>query len=165
MTANSPFRVLVVEDEILIALGLELLAEDAGFDPVGIATTAEDALTLAHRTRPDIALVDIHLADGPTGIDVARTLAARGTTVVFVTANLKRIPEDFAGACGTITKPHAERSVREALSFLADLLDGACSPDLPDGLIPSPRFRTRVARRAPEARRADGLRREVGARA
>lgn len=143
---NDPLRVLVVEDEILIALGLELLAEDAGYEPVGIATTAEDALALAHRARPDVALVDVNLADGTTGVEAARALAGRGTAVLFMTANLKRIPEDFAGACGTLPKPYTERCVREALAFLADHLGGAPNPEVPEGLIPAPQFRARTGR-------------------
>ncbi|MFL5194065.1 MAG: response regulator, partial [Microvirga sp.] len=61
----------------------------------------------------------IHLADGPTGVDVARQLAAQHqVTVLFMTANAKRIPEDFAGAWGVIAKPYTERGVREALAYV-----------------------------------------------
>lgn len=141
MRVDSPPRILVVEDEILIALGLELLAEDAGYEPLGIATTAEDAIELA-RARPEVAIVDIQLADGPTGIDMARRLAAGGTAVLFTTANLRRIPEDFAGALGVVAKPYTERSVSEALAFMADHVAGRAG-ELPDGLIPAPCLRTR----------------------
>ena len=160
---NDPLRVLVFEDEILIALGLEFLAEDAGYEPVGIATTAEDALALAHRARPDIALVDVNLADGNTGVEAARALAGRGTAVLFMTANVKRIPEDFAGACGTIPKPYTERCVREGLAFIADHLGGTLHPELPDGLIPAPQFTARTGRCAPEARLGEGPRRTARA--
>ena len=94
-TAVAPpgLKVLVVEDEALIALELECLLDDLGHVTVGVAGNATEAIAMGRSTAPDVALVDIHLVDGPTGIDVARALSAdRRTTVVFMTANAKRIP-------------------------------------------------------------------------
>lgn len=138
MKADETFRILIVEDEILIALGLEILVEDAGYATVGIATTSDDAIRLARSEKPNIALVDVHLADGPTGVEAARALVGEGTTVLFMTANAKRIPDDFAGACGTIPKPYTERSVIEALGYVAGHLAGRPGLVPPDGLTPSP---------------------------
>lgn len=119
MSSEKPLRILIVEDEILIALELESLLQDLGYDVVGIAASSADAIALGQELTPDLAFVDIHLADGPTGVDVARHLAAQHrVTVLFMTANAKRIPEDFAGACGVIAKPYTERGVREALSYV-----------------------------------------------
>ena len=119
MSSDKPLRILVVEDEILIALELESLLQDLGHDVVGIAASSEDGFTLGQDLKPDLAFVDIHLADGPTGVDVARHLAAQHqVTVLFMTANAKRIPEDFAGAWGVIAKPYTERGVREALAYV-----------------------------------------------
>lgn len=119
MSSEKPLRILVVEDEILIALELESLLQDLGHDVVGIAASSEDALALGQDLKPDLAFVDIHLADGPTGVEVARHLAAQHqVTVLFMTANAKRIPEDSAGAWGVIVKPYTERGVREALSYV-----------------------------------------------
>jgi AmiR/NasT family two-component response regulator len=119
LSCSKSLRILVVEDEILIALELESLLQEAGHDVVGIATSCADALRLARDLSPELAFVDIHLADGPTGVDVARHLTGNlGVTVLFMTANAKRIPEDFAGACGVIAKPYTERGVREALSYV-----------------------------------------------
>ncbi|WP_201833078.1 response regulator [Microvirga zambiensis] len=119
MSSEKRLRILVVEDEILIALELESLLQDLGHDVVGVATSSAEALALGQEVKPDLAFVDIHLADGPTGVDVARQLAARqGVTVLFMTANAKRIPEDFGGAWGVIAKPYTERGVREALSYV-----------------------------------------------
>jgi CheY-like chemotaxis protein len=112
-------RILIVEDEILIALELESLLQDLGHDVVGIAASSEDALALGCDLKPDLAFVDIHLADGPTGVDVSRRLASElQVTVLFMTANAKRIPEDFAGARGVIAKPYTDRGVREALAYV-----------------------------------------------
>ena len=119
MSAEPTLRILIVEDESLIALELESLLLDDGHEPIGVAATAREAAALGER-EPDLALVDVHLADGPTGIDVARRLRRNGRTVVlFMTANVKRIPEDFAGACGVIAKPYTEPGVRNAVRFVA----------------------------------------------
>ncbi|MBM1171468.1 response regulator [Microvirga arabica] len=119
MSSDKPLRILVVEDEILIALELESLLQDLGHDVVGIAASSADALSLGRELKPSLAFVDIHLSDGPTGIDVARQLSREhGVTVLFMTANAKRIPEDFAGAWGVIAKPYTERGVREALAYV-----------------------------------------------
>ena len=139
-TPDGALRILVVEDEVLIALELEYLLEDLGYVTVGIAGSSADAIALGRTTAPDVALVDIHLIDGPTGVEVARTLSADSrTTVLFMTANSKRIPADFAGALGVIAKPYSERVVSSALSYVAACRAGrtpAIGP--PDGFSLAP---------------------------
>lgn len=143
MGSPAPLRILVVEDEALLAAELELLIEDAGHQPVGVAASAREAIDLAARLRPDLAFVDVHLADGPTGIELARRLAAQ-VVVVFITANAKRIPEDFAGASGLIGKPYTESGVRAALRFLAACLrDGTAPAAAPGSIVLAPAFRER----------------------
>lgn len=125
MTIEPALRILVVEDEALIALELECLLDDLGHVTVGVAGSSREAIALARSTAPDVALVDIHLIDGPTGVDVARVLSADPhTTVVFMTANAKRIPADFAGAFGVISKPYSERAVANALHYVAECRAG-----------------------------------------
>jgi len=125
VTAGPNLRILVVEDEVLIALELECLLDDLGHTIVGIAGHSGDAIAMGRDLVPDLALVDIHLIDGPTGVEVARALSADPrTTVVFMTANAKRIPDDFAGALGVIGKPYTERAVANALAYVAGLRSG-----------------------------------------
>ena len=124
MSDRAP-RILIIEDEILIALELESLLQDEGYDAVGIAGSRAEATSLAQdlaaqEIAPDLALVDIHLADGPTGIDVARGLVDDGVKVLFMSANTKRLPEDMVGACGAIAKPYTERIVRSAIRYVLD---------------------------------------------
>ena len=139
MSSGKPLRILIVEDELLIALELECLLQDAGHDVVGIAACSAEALDLSAKLDPDLAFVDIHLADGPTGVEVSRRLAAEhDVTVLFMTANAKRIPEDFAGACGVIAKPYTERGVRNAIRFVARCLATGQVGQAPDSLNLSP---------------------------
>jgi CheY-like chemotaxis protein len=126
---KKSLRILIVEDEILIALELESLLQDAGHEVLGIAASADEAVSMGRDLGPDLAFVDIHLADGPTGIEVARQLARHGVMVLFMTANAKRIPDDFAQAHGVIAKPYTERGVRQALDYVIGISEG--SADLP----------------------------------
>ncbi|GJD47972.1 Protein-glutamate methylesterase/protein-glutamine glutaminase [Methylobacterium crusticola] len=143
MTGTS-LRVLIVEDEAFIALELECLLEEAGHVPVGIAGHSAQAIALGRDQRPDVALVDVHLVDGPTGIAVARALSAQPeTTVLFTTANAKRLPEDFAGAAGVIAKPYSERVVRAALAYIAGRRQGGDPGAPPDGVTLAPDLQNR----------------------
>ena len=126
MSPVRSLRILIVVDEILIALELESLLQDAGHEVVGMAASSQDATALGQRLRPDLAFVDIHLTDGPTGVEVARRLGEQGVAVLFMTANAKRIPEDCAGAKGVISKPYTERGVRQALAYV--LAEGEGGP-------------------------------------
>jgi DNA-binding NarL/FixJ family response regulator len=72
--AKQPIRILIVEDDFLIALQSEAALSDAGYDVVGTATTAEEAILLANETRPALVLMDIRLASERDGIDAAGQL-------------------------------------------------------------------------------------------
>jgi len=141
---NAPLRILIVEDETLIAFELESLLQDEGYEAVGIAPTSREALSLAGDLAPDLALVDIHLADGPTGVDVARALTQSGIVALFMTANAKRIPDDFAGAVGVISKPYTERAVRGAIQYVADRMQGRPPGQAPDNVVLAPGWRPRL---------------------
>lgn len=137
--SDAGLRVLIVEDEVLIALELEALLADAGHEIVGVADCAEQAVAIGLSCAPDLALVDLHLADGPTGVEVARELCrGTSTTVLFMTANAKRIPDDFAGAAGVIGKPYSARLVRGALRFVAERRSGVPTAAPPDGMQLAP---------------------------
>ena len=129
MRFSRSLRILIVEDEILIALELESLLQDAGHEVVGIAASSKDAIALGQSMRPDLAFVDIHLTDGPTGVNAARRLREGGATVLFMTANAKRIPEDGADASGVIGKPYTERGVHEALAWVLGGEDAVSARD------------------------------------
>ncbi|ATC33350.1 response regulator [Caulobacter vibrioides] len=137
--------VLIVEDEMLLAIELEHLIEEAGCRPLGCAMSSVEAVALAERLHPDLALVDVHLSDGPTGVDVARRIADDcGGVALFMTANVKRLPDDFAGACGVIGKPYSEHGVKTALAYLAVCLtEGRAPGPVPVGLALAPAYAAR----------------------
>jgi CheY-like chemotaxis protein len=145
MIERAAIDVLIVEDEALLAAELGFLVEETGCRDVGHAMTASEALSMAARLNPHLALVDVHLRDGPTGVDVARAIARDcGGVALFMTANVKRLPADYAGACGVIGKPYSEHGVRSALRYLTVCLREGSAPGLPPvGLTLSPAFAER----------------------
>jgi hypothetical protein len=80
----------------------------------------------------------IHLLDGPTGVDVGRHLARRQIPFVFVTGNLKRIPDDFAGGIGALEKPYSMNGLHNALTFVVAFLEGRDCCSIPAALVLSP---------------------------
>lgn len=109
-------RILIVEDEMLVAMELESLLEDLGHEVVGIAPDLQSARQHFDEDL-DLALVDLNLRDGLTGPEIGRNLSSQGVTVLFVTANPRLLGEGIAGAIGVITKPADEDMVRSAVSY------------------------------------------------
>lgn len=80
-------RVLIVEDEVLIAMNLESMIEDSGLEVCAIASTGAEAVTFAKALHPDVVLMDVSLIGGMDGIEAARQIReAIDARIVFVTA-------------------------------------------------------------------------------
>lgn len=137
---GRPLRAVIIEDEGLLALQLETILEDAGHQVLGWATSLADARTLVDRVEADLAFVDVHLADGPTGVQVAEYIEKQSTaTVVFMTANAKRLPSDLVGAVGVIAKPYTQAGILAALRYLHEGVRAPPPTSLrPSGLTLSP---------------------------
>jgi two-component system, response regulator PdtaR len=115
MTDN---RILIVEDEFIVALNLRQIMSNMGFDVIGIAPDAATAERLALE-KPDLALVDLNLRDGHTGPQIGAKLSEEyGTSVLFLTANASQLGDGVKGAVGVVSKPVDEDSIEEVLEFL-----------------------------------------------
>ncbi|MDC9813040.1 response regulator [Rhizobium binxianense] len=111
-------RVLIVEDEFLIALDLGATVEAMGMQVAGLANDREEALRLA--PLADIAFVDVNLADGPTGPEIGRRLAEEhGIAVVFMTGNPEVVADGVKGAIGVVQKPVMPSLVEQLVKYLA----------------------------------------------
>ncbi len=118
MTESPDLRVMIVEDQALLAMELELVLGDSGCDVVGCAMDKAGAFVVAERERPDLALIDVNLLDGITGPQIAQRLVTDyGTAVVFLTANPEQIPDGFSGALGAVSKPFDEQTIRAVVDF------------------------------------------------
>jgi DNA-directed RNA polymerase specialized sigma24 family protein len=111
-------KVLIIEDEPLIALDIEGLVTDLGHEVVGIATTRKEAGDLAGRTKPGMVLADIQLADGSSGIDAVNDiLKGIDVPVIFITAYPERLlTGERAEPTFLITKPFKPEMVKAVIS-------------------------------------------------
>lgn len=114
-------RVLVVEDESLVAMLLETILEDMGCIPVGPASNIDEGQALARDAEGlDAALLDVNVA-GKQVFPVAEALKSRGVPFVFSTGYGEAgLPEEWRGNT-TIQKPFTEAAVRDALMKAIDV--------------------------------------------
>ncbi|WP_311202087.1 response regulator [Novosphingobium mangrovi (ex Huang et al. 2023)] len=109
-------KVLIVEDEFLVALQLEDILEGGGHAVVGTVPDQASLGTLSE--APDVALVDLNLRDGLTGPAIARQLAGTfGALVIYVTANPAQIGTPAPTTVGVVQKPFTRQSILRAISF------------------------------------------------
>lgn len=110
-------KVLIVEDDPLIAAHLEAIVEGRHRHGVGIAADAETALAMADRTAPSVAIVDVRLKGGIDGLTVGRELLERyGTSLVFVTAHLDQAVRHFPErGVVFVGKPFLDREIVMAI--------------------------------------------------
>lgn len=111
--------VLIVEDEGLVALNIEGVLKEAGFEVVGIVDTEDEAVAAAQELRPDVILLDITLREGD-GISAARQiLRSNDTKIIFISGNSD--PQTLAAAdalrpAGFIRKPFVTESLTKLVS-------------------------------------------------
>lgn len=111
-------RVLIIEDEPIIAMDVETIVRDLGHEVTGVAVTRDEAVALAMEDRPGLVLADIQLADDSSGIDAVKDILAEfQVPVIFITAFPERLltgerPEPTF----LITKPFQRSTVKAAIS-------------------------------------------------
>lgn len=112
-------KVMIIEDETIIAMDLKGIVQAMGHEVTGVARTHSAAIELANDRRPDLILADIQLADGSSGVDaVNELLASMGDVpVIFITAFPERLlTGDRPEPAFLISKPYTEEQVRSAVS-------------------------------------------------
>ena len=111
-------RVLIIEDEPIIAMDIETIVRDLGHEVTGVAVTRDEAVAAAMADRPGLVLADIQLADDSSGIDAVKDILAEfSVPVIFITAFPERLltgerPEPTF----LITKPFQRSTVKAAIS-------------------------------------------------
>ena len=122
MSAN----ILIVEDEGLVGLELSFLLQDMGHHVVGVASDAKESACLVCEELVDMALVDLNLADGPTGAEIGRKLAdEHGVSVVYTTANPSQLGDGVPGTVGVLPKPYAPDAMAAAVDYALKVREGA----------------------------------------
>ncbi|MCB1364119.1 MAG: response regulator [Rhodobacteraceae bacterium] len=119
MAGSVMGRVMIIEDEAVIAMDLESMVRDLGHEAIGIARTRDGAVHMGSTELPDLILADIQLADNSSGIDAVNDLLAilGDTPVIFITAFPERLlTGERPEPAFLISKPYSEDQVRSAIS-------------------------------------------------
>jgi DNA-binding response OmpR family regulator len=124
-------RLLIVEDEPLVAFDNEHFLRDAGFAVVATVDSVADAVREVETKEIDLILADVNLSDG-NGIDVAYAAQRRGVHVLFVTGTCPI--EAQALAVGCLAKPYSQRDLLDALDSVDATLAGRPPRRTPRGL-------------------------------
>lgn len=113
-------RILIVEDDALIAMALELELAGLGYEVCGVAASAEVAFGMARQEHPDVVLMDMRLKGHGDGVDAAKAMHDEGLAakIIFVTGSreretMDRIESDHPS--GILIKPVGLDEVAEAI--------------------------------------------------
>jgi CheY-like chemotaxis protein len=112
---SQPRRVLVVDDEALVAMLLEDMLLDLGHEVVGPALNLQEALELAGSEPLDAAILDLNLGQGKLSLPVAELLEERGVPFVFATGYGADAPVGSVSHSGLLAKPFVTEDVRSTL--------------------------------------------------
>ncbi|MEG3164286.1 response regulator [Sphingomonas sp. PB2P19] len=124
-------RLLLVEDEPLVAFDTEHSLSEAKFTVVATTDRVSEALPIIEEDDAiDMLVVDVNLADG-SGVDLARAAHARGVPVLFVTGNFPDEAVQWASGC--LFKPYLPRDLLDAIAAIEAALDGKTTKRLPQG--------------------------------
>ena len=135
MVQQIDTRVLIVEDEIVVASEIKLRLEKMGFGVLGIVNNGRDAIKQAELREPDVILMDITLKGKMTGLDAAREISRESDIpVIFITAHTDRSTLDSARETsnhGIFTKPFSDAELHAAIQqatiskVMTEFLDAA----------------------------------------
>ena len=132
-------RVLIVEDDLILADCLEEVLVEIGHEVCGIAGTVDDGVDRLRRDEPDVAILDMVLGASGLGTDIANRLGdARSlgrTGILYLTGQPDRVHRGarFGHAC--LTKPYMTETLESALAIVAELAQsGVTSRPLPRGM-------------------------------
>jgi CheY-like chemotaxis protein len=122
-------KVLIVEDDLMIADLAEETLLDGGYQVCGIARIVADAVALALQHNPDFALLDLRLADGGFGTEIAaKLMPLRKIGVIFVTGNVAQVKLTSADGHASLTKPYRSIDLLRSLEIVAALLATGVAP-------------------------------------
>jgi len=114
------FKILIVEDESIVALDIASLVKEMGYEVCGLVYSGEEALKVAERTSPDIVLLDIGLPGEVDGLTVAEQLKEKHqVAIVFLTGYTDETIETRLRSLqplGILTKPVDDIAMKEILT-------------------------------------------------
>ncbi len=128
-------KVLIAEDDSTIAKVVQQVLVDYGYEVCGIARTVAEAVTLGRCHEPDLAIIDLQLADGGLGCEIPAQLGVRGKLgVLYASGSIGqvRLTADDGEAC--LAKPYRLSDLLRGLEIVAAIVaTGRASPPFPRG--------------------------------
>lgn len=125
---------MIVEDEALVAMVLKDVLDEAGYTVLDLTTRHAEALAVARTSRPDLALVNIKLAGGDDGIELAVQLKALGIPVIFISGQVSRARSAETVAIASMPKPYNAHDMVLAVAYLLARMEGPTKLPRPDKL-------------------------------
>lgn len=126
-------KILIVEDEPLVAFDNEHLLMQAGYQVVDTVDSYAHAELVFQNADVDLVLADVRLRGRRTGVDVAQLARDRGVSVLFVTANCPAEARHLAIGC--LIKPYAPRELLAAIEAVDAVMAGGSPTRLPQALM------------------------------
>ena len=129
-------KVLIAEDDLMIADMTEEMLVECGYEVCGIARTVAEAVALARLHKPDLALVDLRLGDDELGTEVAAQVVPRGKLgILYATGNISQVVLSLADGHACLSKPYRAADLLRSLEIVSEIVDtGAAFPPFPRGL-------------------------------
>ena len=121
---SDRIRVLIVEDENIIALDIHSILENLGFEVCGIVSSGEQSVELAFKQRPDLVLMDIRLKGGMSGLEAAEIIHHKyKIPIIYITAYGDELTLEKAirsESVGFITKPFEVHELKNAIKAILE---------------------------------------------
>lgn len=139
---DSPAKILIVEDEMIIGANISLQLSKLGYDVTGIVSRGEEALTHVRQSKPDIVLMDIQLKGELDGIETVNQMHLESDIpIIYLTANAD--DENFERAKSTnpfafISKPFKKLDLQHAIELTMDRLERDQTDKIEDVSYKSP---------------------------
>ena len=126
-------KVMIAEDDLLIADMAEETLTGYGYEVCGIGRNVADSLALASRHKPDLAILDVRLADGDMGTQIAAELADRRTLgILYVTGNVAALEQTSVHGHACLEKPYRRGDLLRSLEIVVEMIDnGTTTPPFP----------------------------------
>jgi CheY-like chemotaxis protein len=128
-------KVLIAEDDLMIADLAEDILVNGGYEVCGIARTVAEAVVLAQHHKPDLAVLDLRLADDGLGTEIAARLFPLGRLgVLYATGNISQVVLTAANGDACLSKPYSPADLLRSLEIVVEIVaSGNASPPFPKG--------------------------------
>jgi DNA-binding response OmpR family regulator len=134
-------KVLIAEDDLMIADLAEAILVEHGYEVCGIARTVAEGVALCRRHKPHLAVIDLRLADEELGTEIAAQLGGLGKLgVLYASGDVSHVTLTAANGHACLAKPYRSADLVRGLEIVGDIVaTGTASPPFPRGfqVLPS----------------------------